>query len=152
MMLTLALVQQLQSPWFLQSGPMESKDEFALAGGSIWSAAIGDVDGGCGRELIRCQRDADRIGLPAVQHDRAVAVAQKQAGCLWTGQRRARNRYERVDIGIVAGRQGDQNIVGNVTELLVLGGTFTNFGTRRRGRSGMIAGNIPNSKREQPNR
>ena len=148
MMLKAELVLQFQPPSFLARGSGKSEDEFASAGRSIRGAAIGDVDIGRGRQLIRRQGDEDRIGVPAIQHDRTDLVSQEHLGRLLIGQRWVHDGNERIEIGIVTSRQGYQNVVGEATQELMFRRQFTDFGVRRRGRSGIFTGNIQKNERD----
>jgi len=115
-MMRAKLVMQLQSPALLPRRSGKSEGEIASSGRSIRGATIGDVDFGCGRQLIRRQGDVDRIGVPAIQHDRIDLISQEQAGRLLTGQRRNHNGNERIDAGIITSRQCHQNVVGDATQ------------------------------------
>ena len=147
MMSKAELVMQLQSPAFLSRRSGKSEGELASSRRSIRGAAIGDVDFCRGRQLIRRQGDMDRIGVPAIQHDRADLVSQEHAGRLLTGQRRGHNGYERIDTVIITRRQGHQNIVGDATQPLMFRGQLADFGVRRR-RRGILAGNIQKNKQD----
>ena len=148
MMLKAELVLEFQPPSFLARGSGKTEGEFASAGRSIRGSAIGDVDFGRGRQLVRRQGDEYRIGVPAIQHDRADLVSQEHLGRLLTGQRRGHDGNERIEIGIVTSRQGDQNVVGEATQELMLRREFTDFGIRRGGRSGIFTGNIQKNERD----
>jgi len=148
MMLKAELVLQFKPPSFLARGSGKSEDEFASAGRSIRGAAIGNVDFGRGRQLIRRQGDEDCIGIPAIQHDRADLVSQEHLCRLLTGQSRDHDGNERIEVGIVTSRQGHQNIVGDATQELTLRRHLTDFGVRRRRRSGIFTGNIQKDERD----
>lgn len=147
MMLRTDLVLQLQSPTLLTRRTGKVEGEFALSRRSIRGSAIGDVDFGGSRQLIRRQGDVDGVGVPAIQHDRTDLISQEQAGCLWTGQRRFPKGYERLERRIIMSRQSHQNVVGDTTQPLMLRGELADFRVRRR-RSGILARNIPKYERD----
>lgn len=142
------LVLQFQPPSFPARGTGKTKGEFSSAGRSIRGTAIGDVDFGRSRELIRRQRDADFAGVPAIQNDRLGLISQEQTGPLPTGQGRIGERKERFETGIVAGRQGHQNVVGDPLEQLMLRRHLDSFGVCRRGGSGTLAGSQQEKERD----
>ena len=135
------LILPLQPPALLSRRTGKPEGEFLVAGRTIRRAAIGNGNLAGGRELIRRQGDADFVGVPAIEHDRVDLISQEPPGRLPTGQRRIAERNERFEIRIGSSRQGDQNVVGDSLEPLVLRRERLGFGVRRRRGSRIFTGN-----------